>query len=867
MSVKNYGPLVSGYLDPDGRNWETTVFQAGKPVLDKELNLQEDIATDTNRLVRVRTNPSGWLAAVVGGFPRTSLDSSDVSGDLFATSVAPNFLVIQPLLAQVNGWHLNINNTIAAGFNVLDLGVSPAGIAAHREDLVILEVWRRLIPPSPSGVGKSSAGRIWNNGNVKIGVADDLTLNFVDDILDGTVGSETTKRVQIQYRLRVIQGVDLFGSPYGINDPTVFANSVPAAPLSPDGVATTFNYTNASANGDPGLWVAGDGIPTNTLGTVDGFMYAMPLLAVVRRNTSAFDRNANHNGGVADPGPSDRPDGLFYDVFDVRDIIDLRSSTSPDGWNYQEVLEKNFNFLMDNEIRTEIGSTLIGGGVNGHTVLNADDIGISNANGGDGVVTGDTPGANLIGQFDEVLRRFSDRPQTEVMVLTYSPAGPNWVNNEVVIVSFSALPIFTHGAPFNWAAYAPANITCVELIGNAGIFLGSGGASPSTISFMQSVSGLGQIPQGSLSVNIGTVPAGITNEPLILLFLISYPPGLGLTKTPTNTFPDTLFFNNPLQLPAAPPVLFNTVDGFAVDFPHREVTLTYQTVSQTLTVSPVTSSLVFLPERVELISAITINAVPYFGPAVPDTTGFIIDFTPTVLAPTDTIAITFQSLRPFPQNDEQVTIYYEARMPQTTRDALLGAATLNALPRFISTDLHTLTVGSGSEDEAYPFPFQYVQPGGVFPTSGGVFAGDHELDGRALIYISDFNASTGWLRLPTFVGYVPAPDQAKFDRTPGDVDAEGRSYFPTSTFGVYVANAFAQELSDPKRHKVLLPVLAELQADTSWGFAGQMFLLILSRWALFDTDNSVEFDANPVTNTTTASVYRIKGNLLNRRPS
>jgi len=63
MSVKNYGPLVSGYLDPDGRNWETTVFQAGKPVLDKELNLQEDIATDTNRLIRVRTNPSGWLSS------------------------------------------------------------------------------------------------------------------------------------------------------------------------------------------------------------------------------------------------------------------------------------------------------------------------------------------------------------------------------------------------------------------------------------------------------------------------------------------------------------------------------------------------------------------------------------------------------------------------------------------------------------------------------------------------------------------------------------------------------------------------------------------------------------------------------------
>ena len=85
-------------------------------------------------------------------------------------------------------------------------------------------------------------------------------------------------------------------------------------------VATLFPYTSQSAAGDPGLWRAGDGVPTNTLGTVDGYMYALPLMAVVRRNTAAFDRNSNHNGGVASPGPSDRPDGLFYDIVDARDI-------------------------------------------------------------------------------------------------------------------------------------------------------------------------------------------------------------------------------------------------------------------------------------------------------------------------------------------------------------------------------------------------------------------------------------------------------------------------------------------------------------------------------------------------------------------
>lgn len=862
MTTKNLGPLVSGYRDPDGRAWEQVVFQAGKPLTDAELNLEEDLATDTNRITRVRTSGSGWIGS-------DFLDSSNPAANLFTGGVPPNLLAIPALTAMVNGWVIPVDNTNAVGGNVLDLGAGPLGAGAKREDLIILEVWRLLVPPAPATTGKSGGGRIWNNGNVKVAPADDLVLNYADDILDAMVAAETTKRVQVQYRLRVIEGVDLFANPYGIEDPLVFAHSVPPVSITPDGVATAFNYTNQSAAMDPGLWRAGDGNPLNALGTVDGYMYAVPLMAVVRRNQAAFDRNANHNGGVAFGGPSDRPDGLFHDLVAIRDIIDLRMGVSPSGWDYQEVLEKNWNALLDNQIRTEIGATLFGGGVNGHTVLVADDIGISMANGGDGVVTGDTPGATLIDQFDAVLRRFSDRPQQELAVLTFNPAGAAWVNNEVVTISLTALPVYQEGGPFNWAAYAPANVTFVELLNNLGFFLGAGGAGGETkVSFMNSVTGLGQIPQGSLTVDIGTVPAGVTNQPLILIFVVSYPPGLGMTRTPTDDYAAaSLYYNNPAQLPAGAPIYYESDDGFDIDRPHREVTLTYRTVNHTVTVAPVDPNRLFLPERIHTLTGILINAVPYFGPAVVDASGYFIDLTPTVLISTDVVDVTFKALRPFPQNDEQVTIWYEARIPQTTREALLGGTTLQALPRFISTDLHTITVGSGSEDEAYPWPYQYVQPGGVYPTSLGTFAGDHELDGRALVAVSDFNATTGWLRLPTFIGYVPAPDEALFDRSPGDVDAEGRTFYPVNAPGVYVANAHAQELSDPKRHKVMLPVLAELGVDTAWGFAGQMFMLVLSRWALFDSDNNVVFDANPAQNTTTASVYRIKGNLLNRRNS
>ena len=42
-------------------------------------------------------------------------------------------------------------------------------------------------------------------------------------------------------------------------------------------------------NGDTGLWVAGDGNVNNSLGTMDGYSYAMPVAVVFQRNTGGFD--------------------------------------------------------------------------------------------------------------------------------------------------------------------------------------------------------------------------------------------------------------------------------------------------------------------------------------------------------------------------------------------------------------------------------------------------------------------------------------------------------------------------------------------------------------------------------------------------
>lgn len=868
MTNKNFGPLVSGYSDPEGRNFETVVFQAGKPVLDRELNLSQDV--DLAR----KSTPSGWVTD-------DHLNKTDPLSGVFVPSVTANLLSMSnSLRAIVNGWVVEVQYTDSASANQVSLGAGPSGFGSKRTDLLVLEVWRRLISPSPDTVGKSTGGRIWRNGNVKVPAVNDVALNFADDLLDGIVGAETTKRVQIQYRLRAVSGVDLFAYPSGISDPVAVANSVPSIPTSPNGVATAFSYFNQSANGDAGLWRAGDGNPANTLGTVDGYMYAIPLVAVFRRNTSAFNRNSNHNGGAVTPGPSDRPDGLFSDVFVGRDVVDLRRASSLTGWSsYAEIGEKNFGYLLDNALTTEWALTAIGGGVHGHTVFWSDEIGVLPGN---GTTTGDTPGSEFIGQFDSTRRFFTDRPNYEIMTFTVAPGAPEvstatWQNGTVITINPAAISQYPYPGAIGFLSRAPSGTRVLDVVrariqgttgGQKGIDVGitSAGApsvTPDSIP-VEGVSGLGDYPIPNIVITLGTLPiAGLTTEPIYIDLLVAYPSGSGLSKTPSADFGASSFeFTSPIS--ALSPTFFSAMQTQTLDAVHREAQLQYVTTSQTYTFSAETTASetkYFLPERVQTVTAVRVNTIAYGGSFAVDVSGRLLTLSGgPATAPGDVLAVDYTALRPMPQSGAQIAIYYEARAPQTVQSSLLGtSATL--IPRWVSPFLYSLTVGSGSQGEAYPYPFAYVQSGGVLK-DGSTFSGEHELDGASEVFVAEFNASTGFLKIPAYIPYVPSPEAVTFTRAAPDTDIEGRTYFPTVPPG-YAPNAFGQGLSNERVHKVLLPTLMENSADTTLGSKGSLFLVLLVRWAAFDAENSVKFlTAN---NTTTAAIFRVAGNLLNRR--
>lgn len=858
MTTKNLGPAVSGYLNPDGRNWETVVFQAGKPVLDKELILGEDIDVGAGQLALTRAMPSGWLA-------NEFLDTSDTANALFIAGSALEFSMPN-LRAHVNGWILNVINTGASGMNRLTIPACPTGLGATRTDVVVLEVWRKLISASPSTDGKSFTGRIWANGNVKVASADDAVLNYADDILDAFVASESTKRVQIQYRLRVLEGVDILSYPSALDDPTVVARSTPTAAATPDGSATVFTYTNQAANGDAGLWRAGDGNPANTLATVDGYMYAIPLCGLFRRNTTPFDKNTNQNGGAADPGPSTRPDGLLADVIAVTDIVDLRLGVRPTGWDYSEILEKTVNLLFDNNLKTEYLLTSIGGGTVGHTVLYANEVGVLP---GDAVITGDTPGADFIGQFDAVRRTFSDRAIYETVTVKVAAPGGGWVSGSTVAIDPTTMEIFPF-ASNNFAARAPAEVMFLDIVNATWIGPTAGKKTASAMTNITKVTGLGTRPIAPLSITVtGTLPTGLSDEPIYVEVLVGYPAGGGLTHTPVLDFgAASVSINNPLALPATTPVSYSAL-AHAFDYPHREIRMTYTTVTVSFSCAAdttITGATTFrLPERADSIVSVDRNGGPIVGTVSLDSTGRVVTFNNAAdyTSPGDTIDVEYVALRPLPNNGEQVTIWYNARTPQTIRNSLLGT-TATVVPRAISSHLWAMTVGSGSQDEAYPFPYQYVQTAGVYPTSAGTFSGEHEMMATSTIDIATFNADTGLLRLPIVLPFVPQPEAVTFMRAGGDIDAEDRTFFKSVPSG-YIPNAYAQELSDAKKHKAIVPMIVELAADSTLGKRGQLMLVLLQRWIPFDEENFIAFNSDLTQNTTTASIFRLPGNLLNKR--
>src|SRR5690606_35236083 len=91
------------------------------------------------------------------------------------------------------------------------------------------------------------------------------------------------------YRIRVVADINLAQYPEGFDASLVFARGPKTN--------TSLAFENMREElGDPGLWRAGTG-DNDATGTVDGYVYAIPLCVVFRRNGAGFSDTGNLAGG------------------------------------------------------------------------------------------------------------------------------------------------------------------------------------------------------------------------------------------------------------------------------------------------------------------------------------------------------------------------------------------------------------------------------------------------------------------------------------------------------------------------------------------------------------------------------------------
>lgn len=291
-------------------------FGERRPLLEVELNeVQQNFNKKVAEILK-QSAYSGFLKLNdLGGY--ASKEKLESLNTMYLTDYQDKIDVV-----NLDGFIINLRNSEGHGNIKIPLPEPPE--SGVEDNLVFLEFWY-------ADVANNSP--IYRYGNID----NEIETYFS---FDPRIGVETTRRTQLRYRIRVEKHVDFASHQKGLTDARVRGW----------GESNTKNlseYGFTPTPHDPMLFRSGNGTDQDIefFKTVDGFVYAIPLFKVSRRNQSGFTAK-NPNGGISLASMSDRPDGLFANIIDSNDITDLRNSISLTGYNYQKLLSHEFDRFL-----------------------------------------------------------------------------------------------------------------------------------------------------------------------------------------------------------------------------------------------------------------------------------------------------------------------------------------------------------------------------------------------------------------------------------------------------------------------------------------------------------------------------------------